>query len=388
MTDPIMHTYGRMDVAFVSGDGAWLTDDKGNRYLDALAGIAVVALGHAHPGVTSAVAEQAGKLIHTSNLYEIPRQRDLAADLTRISGMDCAFFCNSGAEANEAAIKIARLYGQNKGIASPTIIVADQSFHGRTMATLTATGNRKVQAGFEPLVEGFVRAPFDDIRAIQNIADNSANIVAILVEPIQGEAGIHIPADDYLSELRRICDEKNWLLMLDEVQTGNARTGTYFSYMQSGVLPDVVTTAKGLGNGLPIGACLARGIAGETLKPGNHATTFGGNPLVCAAALKVIETIESENLCERVQQVGERMLNNFRARLGKLNNVKDIRGRGLMIAVELDEPCTDLVQKALERRLLINVAADKVIRLVPPLIISDEEADQICDMVSTLVEEI
>jgi acetylornithine/N-succinyldiaminopimelate aminotransferase len=388
MTDPIMHTYGRMDVAFVSGDGAWLTDDKGNRYLDALAGIAVVALGHAHPGVTSAVAEQAGKLIHTSNLYEIPRQRDLAADLTRISGMDCAFFCNSGAEANEAAIKIARLYGQNKGIASPTIIVADQSFHGRTMATLTATGNRKVQAGFEPLVEGFVRAPFDDIGAIQNIADNSANIVAILVEPIQGEAGIHIPADDYLSELRRICDEKNWLLMLDEVQTGNARTGTYFSYMQSGVLPDVVTTAKGLGNGLPIGACLARGIAGETLKPGNHATTFGGNPLVCAAALKVIETIESENLCERVQQVGERMLNNFRARLGKLNNVKDIRGRGLMIAVELDEPCTDLVQKALERRLLINVAADKVIRLVPPLIISDEEADQICDMVSTLVEEI
>jgi acetylornithine/N-succinyldiaminopimelate aminotransferase len=383
-----MHTYGRMDVAFVSGDGAWLTDDKGNRYLDALAGIAVVALGHAHPGVTSAVAEQAGKLIHTSNLYEIPRQRDLAADLTRISGMDCAFFCNSGAEANEAAIKIARLYGQNKGIASPTIIVADQSFHGRTMATLTATGNRKVQAGFEPLVEGFVRAPFDDIGAIQNIADNSANIVAILVEPIQGEAGIHIPADDYLSELRRICDEKNWLLMLDEVQTGNARTGTYFSYMQSGVLPDVVTTAKGLGNGLPIGACLARGIAGETLKPGNHATTFGGNPLVCAAALKVIETIESENLCERVQQVGERMLNNFRARLGKLNNVKDIRGRGLMIAVELDEPCTDLVQKALERRLLINVAADKVIRLVPPLIISDEEADQICDMVSTLVEEI
>jgi acetylornithine/N-succinyldiaminopimelate aminotransferase len=302
--------------------------------------------------------------------------------------MDCAFFCNSGAEANEAAIKIARLYGQNKGIASPTIIVADQSFHGRTMATLTATGNRKVQAGFEPLVEGFVRAPFDDIGAIQNIADNSANIVAILVEPIQGEAGIHIPADDYLSELRRICDEKNWLLMLDEVQTGNARTGTYFSYMQSGVLPDVVTTAKGLGNGLPIGACLARGIAGETLKPGNHATTFGGNPLVCAAALKVIETIESENLCERVQQVGERMLNNFRARLGKLNNVKDIRGRGLMIAVELDEPCTDLVQKALERRLLINVAADKVIRLVPPLIISDEEADQICDMVSTLVEEI
>lgn len=388
MTDPIMHTYGRMDVAFVSGDGAWLTDDKGNRYLDALAGIAVVALGHAHPGVTSAVAEQAGKLIHTSNLYEIPRQRDLAADLTRISGMDCAFFCNSGAEANEAAIKIARLYGQNKGIASPTIIVADQSFHGRTMATLTATGNRKVQAGFEPLVEGFVRAPFDDIGAIQNIADNSANIVAILVEPIQGEAGIHIPADDYLSELRRICDEKNWLLMLDEVQTGNARTGTYFSYMQSGVLPDVVTTAKGLGNGLPIGACLARGIAGETLKPGNHATTFGGNPLVCAAALKVIETIESENLCERVQQVGERMLNNFRARLGKLNNVKDIRGRGLMIAVELDEPCTDLVQKALERRLLINVAADNVIRLVPPLIISDEEADQICDMVSTLVEEI
>ncbi len=388
MTDPIMHTYGRMDVAFVSGDGAWLTDDKGNRYLDALAGIAVVALGHAHPGVTSAVAEQAGKLIHTSNLYEIPRQRDLAADLTRISGMDCAFFCNSGAEANEAAIKIARLYGQNKGIASPTIIVADQSFHGRTMATLTATGNRKVQAGFEPLVEGFVRAPFDDIGAIQNIADNSANIVAILVEPIQGEAGIHIPADDYLSELRRICDEKNWLLMLDEVQTGNARTGTYFSYMQSGVLPDVVTTAKGLGNGLPIGACLARGIAGETLKPGNHATTFGGNPLVCAAALKVIETIESENLCERVQQVGERMLNNFRARLDKLNNVKDIRGRGLMIAVELDEPCTDLVQKALERRLLINVAADKVIRLVPPLIISDEEADQICDMVSTLVEEI
>ncbi len=388
MTDPVMHTYGRQEVAFVKGEGAWLFDDKGNRYLDALSGLGVTALGHASPAVVKTLSEQAGTLMHTSNLYQIPLQQTLAAALARVSGMDNMFFGNSGAEANECAIKIARLYGKGKGIERPTLIVMDSSFHGRTLATLTATGNRKVQAGFEPLVEGFARAPFNDIEAVKQIAAHNSNVVAIMVEPIQGEGGIQVPDEDYLRNLRSLCDEKGWLLILDEVQSGNGRTGSYFCYQQSGILPDVVTTAKGLGNGLPIGVCLARGAAAEVLKPGNHGSTFGGNPLSCAVAATVIAEIERLQLCERAGKLGKRMQDAFHHRLDGRNNVVDIRGKGLMLGIQLDSNCTDLVGKALERGLLINVTAECVIRLLPPLIISDDEADQIVDTICTLIEEI
>ena len=388
MTNPVMPTYGRQDVSFVKGEGAWLIDDKGNRYLDALAGIGVVALGHANPEVARTIAEQSSTLIHTSNLYRIPKQEELAKVLAEISGMDNMFFGNSGAEANECAIKIARLYGKQNGNDSPTIIVTDASFHGRTLATLTATGSRKVQAGFEPLVNGFVRVPYNDAEAIRQIASHSSNIVAIMVEPIQGEGGIQIPDDNYLGELREICDENGWFLILDEVQTGNARTGTYFNYQQSGILPDIVTTAKGMGNGMPIGVCMARGKAAEVFQPGNHGSTFGGNPLACAVALTVVNEIKTKNLADRVARVGERMLSTFRTRLGGLNIVKDVRGKGLMIGVELDVNCTELVAKAMDKGLLINVTIDKVVRLLPPLIITDEEADEICDIICSLIEEL
>jgi acetylornithine aminotransferase len=387
MMDPVMHTYGRLDVAFEKGEGAWLIDDRGNRYLDALSGLGVVALGHANPAVAETIARQSATLMHTSNLYRIPAQEKLAAQLAEVSGMDNMFFGNSGAEANECAIKISRLYGKQKGIENPTIIVTESSFHGRTLATLTATGSRKVQAGFEPLVNGFVRAPFNDIDAIRKIAKNNNNIVAVMLEPIQGEGGIRVGDDSYLKDLRAVCDEHDWFLVLDEVQSGNGRTGTYFAYQQAGILPDLVTTAKGLGNGMPIGVCLAHGKAAEVFKPGNHGSTFGGNPLACAVASRVVQEIVDNHLCDRAGELGERMLGNFRERLAGLNNVKDIRGKGLMIGIELDTPCGELVGRALEKGLLINVTADKVIRLLPPLIISDEEADRICDIVSSLVEE-
>jgi acetylornithine/N-succinyldiaminopimelate aminotransferase len=388
MTDAIMPTYGRQDVAFVSGEGAWLTDENGRRYLDALSGLAVVVLGHANPAVAKTISDQANALLHTSNLYRIPNQEKLADKLREISGMDNMFFGNSGAEANECAIKIARLYGHKKKIENPTIIVADHSFHGRTLATLSATGNRKVQAGFEPLVKGFARVPFNDLDAIRQVAERNKDVVAIMVEPIQGEGGIQVPAADYLKELRTICDEHDWLLILDEIQTANGRTGTYFAYQQTGMMPDVVTLAKGLGNGVPIGVCLARGKAAEVLGPGNHGSTFGGNPLSCAVGLTVVNEIVSHNLAERSAELGLRMIANFNKRIGSLNNVKDIRGKGLMIGIELDSPCADLVGKAMEKGLLINVAADKVIRLLPPLIITDDEADQICDIVCELVESV
>ncbi len=386
MTDAIMPTYGRQDISFVKGEGAWLTDANGKRYLDAVSGLAVVVLGHANPEVAKTISKQSKTLVHTSNLYRIPNQEALADRLKSISGMDNMFFANSGAEANECAIKIARSHGNRQGLDNPTIIVADASFHGRTLATLTATGNRKVHAGFEPLVTGFVRVPFDDPDSVQNIAGHNKNIVAVMVEPIQGEGGVRIPQDDYLTELRRICDHHGWLLILDEIQTGNGRTGSYFYYQQCGILPDVVTLAKGLGNGLPIGVCLARGEAAKALGPGNHGSTFGGNPLACAVGLTVTEQIEKRNLAARAAELGERMLTAFRRRLGNLNNVRDIRGRGLMIGIELDSPCGDLVGQALEKGLLINVADDKVIRLLPPLIISDKEADLICNQVCDLVE--
>ena len=385
--EPVMKTYNRLSVAFERGEGAWLYDTDGNKYLDALSGIAVTGLGHAHPAVTHAISEQAARLMHTSNLYSIPLQEQLAERLTRISGMDNVFFGNSGAEANEAAIKIARRYGHSKGIDLPTIIVMDNSFHGRTMATLSATGNRSAQAGFEPLVAGFVRAPYNDVDAIRTIAANNPNVVAILVEPIQGESGVMIPADDYLPQLRDICDEHDWLLMLDEVQTGNGRTGTYFAYQQSGIVPDVVTTAKGLGNGMPIGACLASGNAAKVFVPGNHGSTFGGNPLASAAALAVVDTICNEGLAERAKELGERIVNGFRDQLSGAEYVKEVRGRGLMIAIELTEAGTELAVLAKVKGVLLNVTGGgKIVRMLPPLIMSDTEADLLVNTISKLIK--
>jgi len=382
-----MSTYSRLPVRFERGEGARLWDTNGREYLDALGGIAVCGLGHAHPQVTEAVCEQARRLVHTSNLYEVPLQEELAAELASISGMDRVFFCNSGAEANEAAIKIARLLAHHRRISEPAIIVMEGSFHGRTLATLSATGNRRVQAGFEPLVKGFVRVPYNDLDALHKVAENSDNVVAVLVEPIQGEGGIRIPDADYLPGLRSLCDNHDWLLMFDEVQTGMGRTGRWFAFQHTGIRPDVMTLAKGLGNGLPIGACLARGEAAEALQAGNHGSTFGGNPLVCSAALAVLRTIETEKLRERAAALGARMRDGFHEKLAGRSGIAAIRGNGLMLAVELNRPCGELVRQALERGLLINVTADNVIRLLPPLIISDEQAERIVAEVSALVIE-
>ena len=382
----VMPTYARIPVSFVRGEGSYLYDDQGRRYLDALTGLAVCGLGHAHPRVTEAIAAQAATLLHTSNLYRVAGQERLATRLCALAGMDNAFFCNSGAEANEAAIKIARLYGHGRNVETPEVVVVDGSFHGRTMATLTATGNRKVQAGFEPLLAGFVRAPYDDVDAVAHIAANNKNVVAILVEPVLGEGGVRIPAAGYLESLRGICDRNAWLMMLDEVQTGNGRTGRYFAFQHENLTPDVVTTAKGLGNGVPIGACLARGEAAKMLVAGTHGSTFGGNFLSCAAANAVIDELTEGRLIERAGTLGERMLTTFRERLRGNNRVRDIRAKGLMVAIELTEPCTQLVAEALERGLLINVATETVIRLLPPLNLSDAEAATVVDTVVGLIE--
>ena len=384
----VMPTYARIPVSFVRGEGSYLYDDAGRRYLDALTGIAVCGLGHAHPRVAAAITEQARTLLHTSNLYRIPGQERLATRLCEIAGMDNAFFCNSGAEANEAAIKIARLYGHRRNVAAPEVVVVDGSFHGRTMATLTATGNRKVQAGFEPLLAGFARAPYDDVPAIQRIAARNKNVVAMLVEPVLGEGGVRIPRAGYLEALRGVCDRNGWLLMLDEVQTGNGRTGRYFAFQHENLTPDVATTAKGLGNGVPIGVCLARGEAAEMLVAGTHGSTFGGNFLSCAAANAVIDELHEGGLIDRAGELGGRMVAMFRDRLRGNNRVKEIRGKGLMVAIELTEPCTQLVGEAIERGLLINVAVDNVVRLLPPLTLSDEEANTVVDQVVGLIENI
>lgn len=386
-TQPIMNTYARLSVAFDHGEGSWLYDTDGHKYLDALSGIAVCGLGHAHPAVTTAISEQASQLIHTSNLYTIPNQERLARRLTQISGMDSVFFGNSGAEANEAAIKLARRYGHGKGIDQPVTIVMDGSFHGRTMATLSATGNRAVQAGFEPLVSGFVRAPFNDVEAVRKIAANNPNVVAILVEPVQGEGGVIIPADDYLNQLRDICDENDWLLMLDEVQTGNGRTGSYFAYQQNNILPDVVTTAKGLGNGVPIGACLARGKAAEILIPGTHGSTYGGNPLCCAAALAVVDTITNDKLDQRAAELGNRIAEGFRDQLGSSESVKEVRNKGMMIAIELSEAGSELAVLAKVKGVLLNITGGgKVVRLLPPLTMTDSEAKLLVNTVSRIIK--
>ncbi len=385
MTDTLMHNYAPLPVSFEKGEGALLWDAEGKTYLDALAGIAVCGLGHAHPAVTKAICEQAGKLVHTSNIYGISKQRELADKLTALANMDNVFFSNSGAEANEAAIKLARLFGHSKNIEQPAIIVMEGSFHGRTMATLTATGNRKIHAGFEPLVQGFVRAPYNDIEAIQNIAKNNANVVAVLVEPITGEGGINIPDENYLKQIRKICDENNWLMMLDEIQTGICRTGKWFAHQHHGITPDVMTLAKALGNGVPIGACLAKGVASTLFQPGHHGSTYGGNPLVSSAALAVIETCEQENLAERAAQLGEKIMNGLKTNLHDIEAVIDIRGKGLMIGIQLDRPCAELVKIGLDAGILINVTAGDVVRLLPSLIISDEQAEHIVIMVSELI---
>jgi acetylornithine aminotransferase len=382
-----MNTYGQRALTLVKGEGAYVWDDHGKKYLDALAGIAVCGLGHAHPAVTAAVTDQAQTLAHCSNLYNIPAQEALADKLSALSGMRNMFFSNSGAEANEAAIKIARLHGHAKGVDLPTIIVTDQAFHGRTLATLTATGNRKVHAGFEPLVRGFSRAPFNDIEAIQAIGENNPNIVAVLVEPIQGEGGINIPAPDYLQQLRVLCDTKGWLLMLDEIQTANGRTGTFFHYQQHNILPDVVTIAKGLANGVPIGACLSHGPAAELMQPGNHGSTFGGNPIACAAALAAIETIENEQLAQRASELGTQLLQAFSSALVDCETVQDIRGSGLMIGIELNKPCAELVARAADQGLLINVTAGNVIRLLPPLVLNDEQAETLVNILAPLIKD-
>lgn len=381
----LMNTYARLPVAFTHGQGAKVFDESGRSYLDALAGIAVSTLGHAHPRLVKAIADQAGRILHASNIYRIREQEQLGDRLAALSGMDEVFLCNSGCEANEAAIKLARMFGHQRGIDSPAIVVMEKAFHGRTLATLSATGNRKVQAGFEPLVGGFVRVPFDDLAAVENIAAN--NVVAVLLEPIQGEGGINVAHPEYLQGLRRICDERGWLLMFDEIQCGLGRTGYWFACQHAGVKPDVMTLAKGLGSGVPIGACLATGPAAGVFKPGNHGSTFGGNPLACTAALTTLAVIEEEGLLKRAAALGEKLRADFAVALEGQAGAVSIRGDGLMIGIELDRPCGELVTRALERGLLINVTAEKVVRLLPALVFTDKDAQALVSILSTLIRE-
>ena len=383
----VMNTYARLPVAFERGEGSWLWDANGKRYLDAVAGVAVCALGHGHPRYVAALREQLGRLVHTSNLYQITLQEKLADRLAAISGMENVFFCNSGCEANEAAIKLARLYGHKKNIEAPAIVVLEKAFHGRTMATLSATGSRKVQAGFEPLVSGFVRVPFDDLEAVKRVAEVNRSVVAVLVELLQGEGGVNVCHEGYLRGLREICEAHGWLLMLDEVQSGMGRTGKWFAFQHSGVRPDVMPLAKGLANGLPIGACLADGPAAQLFKPGNHGSTFGGNPLACAGALATLDIIEEERLMENAVKVGDYLRGELARRIGGLKGVKEIRGQGLLIGVELEHACGELVQQALDRGFLINVTVDNVIRLMPPLVFKMEEAGLLLETLVPLVTE-
>jgi acetylornithine/N-succinyldiaminopimelate aminotransferase len=383
----LMNTYARLPVAFERGEGPWLWDMQGKRYLDALAGVAVCGLGHAHPRLTRVLQKQVATLIHTSNIYQIDLQEKLADRLAEISGMDSVFFCNSGCEANEAAIKLARLHGHKKGIEAPAIIVMEKAFHGRTIATLTATGSRKAQAGFEPLLAGFVRVPFDDLEAVRRVAATNRNVVAVLVELIQGEGGVHVCHPDYLQGLRAICDEHDWLLMLDEVQSGTGRTGKWFAYQHSEVKPDVVTLAKGLANGVPIGTCMAAGAAATLFKPGSHGSTFGGNPLACAAGLETLAIIEDDALMHNAVEIGDLIRSELRSHLSGVRGVKEVRGVGLMVGIELAFPCGELVSRALAAGLLINVTADTVVRLLPPLIYTRAEARTLIDMLVPLILE-
>lgn len=387
MQTHIMPTYARQAVTFERGEGAWLWDDRGVRYLDALSGIAVCNLGHAHPAIHEALSQQSKKLIHTSNLYGVALQEKLAERLLQLSSMDNVFFCNSGTEANEAAIKLARKYGHQKGIDKPVVITMEKSFHGRTMGALSATGNTKIKQGFTPLLEGFVHVPYNDTAAVEAAIRADANIVAILVEPVQGEGGVNIPAADYLNQLRGLCDKYDLLLMLDEIQTGIGRTGVFLAHQHNHIQPDVCTLAKALGNGVPIGACLAKGKAAEVLTAGSHGSTFGGNPLACSAALAVIDTLSTSHLLQDVEQKGQRIHQQLAEKIGNNPHVLDIRHKGLMIGIELDAPCGELVGKALAKGLLINVTADTTIRLLPPLIINDEQINLLTDTLSVLIQE-
>ncbi|MEQ1590406.1 MAG: aspartate aminotransferase family protein [Gallionella sp.] len=383
----VMNTYARLPVAFVRGEGAWLWDTEGKRYLDGLSGIAVNTLGHAHPLLTAALSEQIGKLMHCSNVYQVPAQELLADKLCSLTNMQEVFFSNSGCEANEAAIKLARFYGHKREIENPAIIVMEKAFHGRTLATLSATGNRKVQVGFEPLVTGFVRVPYNDLTAVRQVAQHNSNVVAVLVEPIQGEGGIRTLDIEYLQQLHTLCDEQNWLLMLDEVQCGIGRTGKWFAHQHAGILPDVMTLAKGLGSGMPIGACLTAGKAVNVFGPGNHGSTFGGNPLACMAGITTLNVIAQDKLLAHADSLGRFIQQAFTTQLEGVVGVVEIRGQGLMLGIELARPCGDLVKLALNNGLLINVTADNVIRLLPPLIMSQAEAQLLVDGLCPLIKD-
>jgi len=382
-----MSTYKRLPVTFARGEGALLWDTQGKEYLDALSGIAVCNLGHAHPAVTRALCDQAGQLIHTSNLYGISVQEELGDALTALAGMDKVFFGNSGAEANEAAIKLARLHGHHRGAKSPMIVVMENSFHGRTLATLSATGSRKVQAGFEPLVQGFVRIPYGDLGALQAVAEMQPDVVAVMTEPIQGEGGINVPPAEFLPGVRKLCDSKQWLMILDEIQTGMARTGQPFAYQHYDFKPDVMTVAKALGNGVPIGACLAHGPAANLFAPGSHGSTFGGNPLACAAALAVCNIITEQQLWKTAAALGKHIRDGLRSGLAGVRGFVEVRGQGLMIGIQLDRPCVELVSLALNDGLLINVTADSVVRLLPPLVMTEKQADRLVSQLVSLVSD-
>ena len=386
MNHHLMNTYAPMDLAFTRGEGAWLWDEHGKRYLDAISGLGVCALGHAHPELARVIAEQAATLVHTGNLVRIPWQEALAGKLCEITGMDRVFFGNSGAEAIECALKITRLVGHQRGFDTPTVAVMEKGFHGRTMAALTATGSRKVQAGFEPLVSGFVRAPFDDIDALRKIGQHAGEITAVLVEPIQGESGVRTAKPGYLAELRALCDEQGWLLIFDEIQSGLCRSGRWYAHQHEDIQPDILTTAKALANGLPIGACVARGEAAEAMKPGQHGSTFGGNPLVSRAACTVLDIMQRDGLADRAAESGRFIMQAFRERLGEARSVREIRGRGLMIGIELDRPAGAVKEQAMQSGVIINVTQENVIRLLPPLIIDRAQAEEIVAMVSDSIE--
>ena len=381
----LMNTYARLPIAFSHGEGSWLTDTEGKCYLDALSGIAVNTLGHNHPDLVAAIAAQAGRLLHTSNLYRIPQQEQLADKLAALAGMDEVFFCNSGCEANEAAIKLARFYGHQQGIDSPAIVVMEKAFHGRTMATLSATGNRKAQAGFEPLVSGFARVRYNDLEAIKAVARNNKNVVAVMLEIVQGEGGVNIADVGFQRSLRALCDDRGWLLICDEVQCGTGRTGTWFAFQHAGIRPDVVTLAKGLGGGVPIGACLTAGKASRLFKPGNHGSTFGGNQLATTAALTTLAVIEKDGLLANAVAVGQLIRDGLAQALAGTQGLVDIRGQGLMVGIELDRPCGELVTRGLEAGVLINVTADKVVRLLPTLTFSADEARELVARLAKLI---
>ena len=386
MSEFLMKNYNPLPVSFVKGEGSWLVDDRGERYLDALGGIAVCALGHSHPSLSEVISEQSASLMHTSNIYRIASQEELAKKLVIHSGMSNVFFCNSGAEANEAAIKLARLYASKRKISNPHIVVMENSFHGRTMATLSATGSKRVHQGFAPLVPGFKHIPYNNIEVLKSTVDAEKNIVAVMIEPIQGEGGIIVPDKDYLKKIRSICDENNLLMIVDEVQTGMCRTGKWFAFQHENILPDIITIAKALGNGVPIGACLARGESSKLFQPGSHGSTFGGGPFVSSIALKVIDILEKHKMDEYAAKLGSYLIDKFKKSLEGIQGIVDIRGKGLMIGIELEKDCPNLVEKALENKLLINVTSGKVIRLLPPLIMNEKEADQVVSILTSILK--